>query len=114
MVDQRIHIMFAGGGTGGHLYPGLAVAEELAERVPGCRLSFCGTGREWERTVVARCGFEYRALPAKPLVASPFGVIRTLLSHGVAYRMARRWVQTEAPSVVVGLGGYVSVPLGLA
>ncbi len=109
-----MHIMFAGGGTGGHLFPGLAVAEAVARREPAARISFCGTGKEWERTQVAAAGYDYHSLPAAPLVASPLGVLRAIYSNGVGYRAARRIIESALPDVVVGLGGYSSLPLGLA
>jgi UDP-N-acetylglucosamine--N-acetylmuramyl-(pentapeptide) pyrophosphoryl-undecaprenol N-acetylglucosamine transferase len=113
-VSEELHILFAGGGTGGHLYPGIAVAEELVARAPCCRISFCGTGREWERATVTRNGYDYHGVRAAPLVASPMGLLRALYSNGVGYRAARRWVRSAQPNVVVGLGGYASLPLCLA
>jgi UDP-N-acetylglucosamine--N-acetylmuramyl-(pentapeptide) pyrophosphoryl-undecaprenol N-acetylglucosamine transferase len=106
--------MFTGGGTGGHLFPGLAVAREVARRLPESRVTFCGTGKDWECKQVEHAGFEYRTLPAAPLVASPMGLLRALYSNGVGYRAARRLVLKEQPTVVVGLGGYSSVPMALA
>jgi UDP-N-acetylglucosamine--N-acetylmuramyl-(pentapeptide) pyrophosphoryl-undecaprenol N-acetylglucosamine transferase len=106
--------MFTGGGTGGHLFPGLAVAKELARRLPESRFTFCGTGKDWECKQVADAGFAYRMLPAAPLVASPMGLIRALYSNGIGYRAARRLIADGQPTVVVGLGGYSSVPLAVA
>ena len=108
------HIMFAGGGTGGHLFPGLAVAEALRRCETGWRSSFCGVGRELERKGVRECGFDYSVLPAAPLVASAVGVIRAFLTNSMGYRAARQLVREQRPDVVVGLGGYSSIPLGLA
>jgi UDP-N-acetylglucosamine--N-acetylmuramyl-(pentapeptide) pyrophosphoryl-undecaprenol N-acetylglucosamine transferase len=114
MFDKPLHIMFTGGGTGGHLFPGLAVARELARRSPESRVTFCGTGKDWERKQVADAGFDYRTLPAAPFVASPMGLLRALYSNGIGYRAARRLIVTDSPTVVVGLGGYSSVPLAVA
>lgn len=113
-MNEPIRILFAGGGTGGHLFPGLAVADELQRRAPGARIAFCGTGRDWEREQVRRSGYKYHPLPAAPLTKSPWGLLRALVSNGMGYRVARRTVYTWRPDLVVGLGGYSSVPLGLA
>ena len=60
------HIMFAGGGTAGHLFPGLAVAEHLRQHAPKLRISFAGTGKPLESQHVLRSGFEYRPLASQP------------------------------------------------
>ncbi len=113
-MNQSTHIMFAGGGTGGHLFPGLAVAEELARGNANTKISFCGTGKDWEQKQVARAGFEYHTLPSAPLIGSPMGLLRALYSNSIGYRAAYRLLLAERPSVVVGIGGYSSLPLGLA
>src|SRR5262245_14550287 len=113
-MSEPLRILFAGGGTGGHLFPGIAVAEALVDRAPGCGVSFCGTGRDWERTTVARNGYDYQGVRAAPLVASPVGLLRALYSNGVGYRSALRWVRSVRPDVVVGLGGYASLPVCIA
>ncbi len=114
MSDPTIHIMFAGGGTGGHLFPGIAVADELLRRETSARVTFCGSGRDWEREQVTRAGYDYHAHTAAPLVGSPMGVLRAIYANGVGYRRARRTIRQQRPDVVVGLGGYGSVPIGLA
>lgn len=114
MIEKQFQIMFTGGGTGGHLFPGLAVAREVSRRLPESRVTFCGTGKDWECKQVAQAGFEYRTMPAAPLVGSPMGLLRALYSNGVGYRAARRLILNDPPTVVVGLGGYSSVPLAVA
>jgi UDP-N-acetylglucosamine--N-acetylmuramyl-(pentapeptide) pyrophosphoryl-undecaprenol N-acetylglucosamine transferase len=96
------HVVFAGGATGGHLFPGIAVAEALLRCRPDCRISFCSTGKPWELSVVSRHGFEFHRLQSSPFRASPMGLLRAIYSNGVGYRAARRWVQSERPDVVVG------------
>ena len=64
--------IFAGGGTGGHLMPGLSVAEELRREYPEtCRLYFVGTSNALERRLVESRGFEFLPLPSLKLTASP-------------------------------------------
>lgn len=115
MAERIQRIVFAGGGTGGHVYPALAVAEELRRRRPAAEILFVGGRRGLENRLVPRAGFPLRSLPlsgyqgaslpAKLLAATAAatGTFRCLLSM-----LARR------PALVVGVGGYASVPGVLA
>ena len=115
MTDSAAaHIVFAGGGTAGHLFPGLAVAQELRERSPETRVTFAGTGKEFERRHVGRAGFDYLALPCQPLPKSATQLWRFLADHFAGARAAASFLSNEHVSVVVGLGGYASVPMGRA
>ena len=57
MTSPRLSVLIAGGGTGGHLYPGLAVAREVLRRRPDATVTFVGTARGLESTIVPREGF---------------------------------------------------------
>src|SRR4051812_18762403 len=65
--DHALHFVFAGGGTAGHLFPGLAVAEVLIRNMPRAQVTFAGTGREFERERVVSAGYSYLSLPSRPL-----------------------------------------------
>jgi len=108
------HIVFAGGGTGGHLFPGLAVAERLAGDVPHVRITFAGTGREFEWRHVAAAGFEYLRLQCRPLPRRLREVFPFLTNNFTGYRKAGRFLSGQPVSAVVGLGGYGSVPMARA
>ncbi len=112
-------VLFAGGGTGGHLYPGVAMASELKKRAPGVEISFAGTPAGIEATEVPRLGYRLHLLPVRGLkrgrslrdLAANVGVLKDFaLSLAQAFTIIRR----EKPDVVVGTGGYVSAPLLLA
>lgn len=108
------HVVFAGGATGGHLFPGLAVAEQLRLLDPQVRVTFAGSGHEFERRHVARAGFDYLSLRCRALPRSAWDTIRFLADNMAGYRGAVRFVRREQVDLVVGLGGYVSVPMGRA
>lgn len=118
-MKHRTNIVFAGGGTGGHLFPGLAVAEELAAKVPSMRITFAGSGKPFERHHVSAAGFEYYALPCRPLprgsdrmrVREAFSFV---VENVAGYLAAKRFLAEEQVDAVVGLGGYASVPMGRA
>ncbi len=109
-----MRVVIAGGGTGGHLFPGLALAEEL-ERQAGAEIVFMGTEKGLEAKVVPKKGYQIIFLPAEG-VAGKTGLARL---HAVAKIMssvmkAKKLLGSIEPDVVVGTGGYVSVSPVLA
>lgn len=108
------HIVFAGGGTAGHLFPGLAVARKLAADRPGVRITFAGTGRRLERDLVDAAGFEYLPLSSRPLPRTASEALSFVVENMAGYIAAGRFLDEERVAGVVGLGGYASVPLGRA
>jgi UDP-N-acetylglucosamine--N-acetylmuramyl-(pentapeptide) pyrophosphoryl-undecaprenol N-acetylglucosamine transferase len=114
MKHDSIHIVFSGGGTGGHLFPGLAVAERLAATISRVRITFCGGGKPLEREHVGRAGFDYLALPTRPLPRGPREAAAFVVENLAGYLTAKRFVREEQVAAVVGLGGYASVPMARA
>ncbi len=112
--NKPFHIVFSGGGTGGHLFPGLAVAEKLAASLPQMRITFCGSGKPFERKHVAQAGFDYFALPARPMPHGPREAVAFVIENLTSYLTARQFLRDEHVSAVVGLGGYASVPMARA
>ncbi|MCA9003928.1 MAG: undecaprenyldiphospho-muramoylpentapeptide beta-N-acetylglucosaminyltransferase [Planctomycetaceae bacterium] len=103
-------IVFAGGGTGGHLLPGLAVAAELASR-GNCQISFVGTNRSVEKQIIARSGYQHIDLPTAPMKAIFRNPFRFIVNHFQAYRKGRAFLKETKPALVIGLGGMASVPV---
>lgn len=108
-------IVFSAGGTGGHLFPALAIAEQIRDLAPGAPIAFIGTPDHLEATVVPREGYPFypiavRGLPRRPGPALVSFALGTLLAVARAKALLRRL----APKVVVGCGAYVSVPAILA
>lgn len=108
MSGLRVAIL--AGGTGGHVFPGLAVADELLGR--DHRVWWIGSSAGRENQWVREHGLPLRAVPYE----SPRGrgLARAGLDLARAFREARRIVREVAPSVLLGMGGYASVPAGLA
>ncbi len=113
-ASTRRSVIFAGGGTGGHLFPGIAVARELLAREPDARVLFVGSQKPIEQDIIGCAGFEHVALPSVSPSLSPTRIGSSLLNNWRAYRQARAIMAREQPSVVVGLGGFASVPPVLA
>src|SRR5687768_2576876 len=105
----RRHLLLAGGGTGGHVFPALALADELRRR--GWAVSFAGTQRGLEARLVPARGVDFHALPARPVLGrgpvEKAAAAWTLAWSGLA---ARRLVRRLGSRVVVGTGGYASAP----
>jgi UDP-N-acetylglucosamine--N-acetylmuramyl-(pentapeptide) pyrophosphoryl-undecaprenol N-acetylglucosamine transferase len=109
-----MNLVFAGGGTGGHLYPGIAVARELLARRPDAQISFAGTARGIEARVVPREGFPLDllrsgGLKGKSLADRARGGLLLPLSLVDAWRIVSR----RRPQLVIGVGGYSSGPVVL-
>ena len=66
MTDRAARVLLCGAGTGGHLYPGIAVAQELRRRRPTAHVVFAGTGRALETREVERHGFDHAQVPGTP------------------------------------------------
>src|SRR5262245_36254826 len=102
---RPIRIVIAGGGTGGHLYPGIAVARELLRRRPDARVSFAGTARGIEARVVPREGFDLDLLRSSGLKSTSLGArLRGLALLPLGGLDAWRIVSRRAPDVVIGVG----------
>ena len=109
------YIVFAGGGTGGHLFPALAVAGELRGRHPGADIVFIGGTRGLETRLVPQAGFQLRALPVSGLKgASALGVLLAGSAAAVGVLRCLSWFVARRPRLVVGVGGYASGPAVLA
>ena len=107
-----LRAVIAGGGTGGHLYPGIAIARELAARRPGSTVTFAGTARGIETKVVPREGFELDLLRIAGLKGrSPLAAIRGVALLPLSFADAWRIISRRKPDVVVGVGGYASGPV---
>ncbi|MGH9958820.1 MAG: undecaprenyldiphospho-muramoylpentapeptide beta-N-acetylglucosaminyltransferase [Pyrinomonadaceae bacterium] len=109
-----MRVLIAAGGTGGHIYPGIAVAKETLRREPQSQIRFVGTARGLENKLVPQAGFELSLIESAGLKS--VGVIAR--ARGVAllpgsFRAARRLIKDFRPDVVIGAGGYVSGPVVL-
>ncbi len=111
-----MRILFAGGGTGGHLYPGLAIARALRRLDATIDPFFIGALRGIERRVLPATDFQFELLDLHPLYrAQPWLNWRTAKGAFGAWRSIARNVRAERPACVVGTGGYASgVALGYA
>jgi len=107
-----LRIVVAGGGTGGHLYPGIAVARELLRRRPDAVVTFAGTARGIEARVVPREGFELDLLRSAGLKGrSGAALLRGIALLPLSALDAWGILSRRAPHLVIGVGGYSSGPV---
>jgi len=106
---RTLHALFGGGGSGGHVFPGLAVAAELRHR--GWQVSWAGSPQGMEARLVRQREIPFFALPARPLIGQGvLGKARAALTLARTAWVARGLVRRLDAGVVVGTGGYVSAP----
>lgn len=107
-------LMIAGGGTGGHLFPGVAIAEELRAREPGAAVRFVGTAKGIEARVLPDLGWELDLIEVSGLkTVGTLGALKGLLRLPRALLQARRVLKAFRPDAVIGVGGYASGPIVL-
>lgn len=108
--DSPLTVVFAGGGSGGHLYPALSIAAELHRRVPDARVVFYGTGRAIDDRILSAVRGEFVRQDVRPLSNRPWRW------PGFAYCLYRERRSCRArffaarPDVVIGTGGFASAP----
>ena len=108
-----MRMVIAGGGTGGHLFPGLALAEAVRDR--GGAVLLMGSGRRIEKMALKKAPYPVKFLPAEGVAGKgPVGKARALLKLLLATRKAVGILKDFAPQVVFGVGGYASIPALLA
>lgn len=113
MAGQRV--LVTGGGTGGHIFPALAIARELRRQAPGIEVRFAGSRYGMERRLVPGHGFRLHLLHIKGLRGKGLtGTVQSLALLPLALAEALFILLSFRPRAVVGVGGYASFPVGLA
>ena len=112
MEYRKLRVIISGGGTGGHIFPALSIANKLREINPETEILFVGAEGRMEMEKVPSAGYQIIGLPITGLKRSlalsnfalPFKVIKSL-------RMARKTIKSFRPDIAIGVGGYASAPL---
>ena len=112
MEHKKIRAIISGGGTGGHIFPALSIADKLKELNPQTEILFVGADGRMEMEKVPAAGYRIVGLPVSGLqrkltlsnFALPFKVIKSV-------RMARKLIREFKPDIAIGVGGYASAPL---
>ena len=117
-TDKPLRVLFAGGGTGGHLAPALAIAQTLQRQDARVEILFIGTADRLEARIVPAAGYAFRAISVHGLAGrwTITGLLQRLrgvaeLVSGLPFWQALRIIKQFRPQVVVGSGGYVCGPV---
>ena len=110
--NQQINVLVSGGGTGGHIFPALSIANEIKRRYPDARILFVGAEGRMEMEKVPAAGYNIIGLPVsgfdrKHLLRNVKVVARLLKSMGLAKKILRDF----KPDIAIGVGGYASGPM---
>lgn len=112
MPDPRSTFVMAGGGTGGHVFPAVAIARAIRRRRPEARVVFVGTRKGFEAVIAPREGFPIEFIAASGFVGRGASAqARALGDLARGLWQARRILARERPAAVVGVGGYASLPV---
>lgn len=112
---RQLRFVVTGGGTGGHIYPALAIARGLKEKYPGAEILYIGRAGGLEADLVPRAGFPFRSIQVAGLKRRPTPAnLLAVWQAGRGLLTARRILKEFKPAVVVGTGGYVCGPVVLA
>ena len=105
-------MMIAGGGTGGHIYPAIAIAKAWMERDPSRKVIFVGTEKGLERTIVPKAGFPLEFISVGGLKGKGgMDLVRNILRLPLGFIQAWKVLSRHRPNVVLGVGGYSSGPV---
>jgi len=110
-VKRPDYVFFAGGGTGGHIYPGLAVAEKIAQLDSNVKVHFFCSNRPIDSQILSKTRFAFTALGAQKFSFAPAGLTRFIKSFFESQRIAALRLKSCGKAVVVGIGGFVSAPV---
>src|SRR5437870_1117379 len=111
-IGAPMKVLIAGGGTGGHLMPALALAQALQDAGKGIEPVLVGAERGIEAQVLPRYPFRHHLLPMEPIYRRTWWYnVRWLLIAGRAWRAVGRVLEAEQPAIVIGTGGYAAGPV---
>jgi UDP-N-acetylglucosamine--N-acetylmuramyl-(pentapeptide) pyrophosphoryl-undecaprenol N-acetylglucosamine transferase len=110
-----MRVIISAAGTGGHINPGIAIANKIKEKEPNSEIIFVGTDRGLENDLVPRAGYELKHINA-------YGFDRTISLDNIkkmyqtfhSIKEAKKIIEQFKPDVIIGTGGYICVPVGLA
>jgi UDP-N-acetylglucosamine--N-acetylmuramyl-(pentapeptide) pyrophosphoryl-undecaprenol N-acetylglucosamine transferase len=110
--QKPIRLLLTGGGTGGHLFPGIAAAEALCRRLPGSEVMFIGTHRKMDQNSLSQYGFATRSIHCLGIKGKNIlSLLQALAVLPLSFLEAAYHILRFKPEIVLGVGGYVTGPV---
>lgn len=106
-----MRVIVSGGGTGGHIYPALAIAERILEEIPGSEVLYIGCDNGLENNIVPQTAIPFKTISAKglPRKLTP-ALVASLATNSKGVMQARSYIKEFKPDLVIGTGGFVCGP----
>ena len=116
MTARKNKIIIAGGGSGGHIYPGISIAEAILKKDAGADILFVGTPQGMESRIIPKAGYKLKLIQSGKLnlKGQIFAKIKTLIKIPIGVLQSFWIILTHRPQFVLGVGGYASAPMLLA
>ena len=109
---KSLRVIIAGGGTGGHLFPGIAIAQAFTGKNSGSEILFVGAGNRFEKTTVEKAGFNHRSIPVEGIKGRGYlKQLRSVFKIPKGMFESYKIIRDFKPDLVVGVGSYSSGPL---
>lgn len=111
-MTQQLRIIISGGGTGGHIFPAVSIANEIKAKRPDAQILFVGAEGRMEMTRVPQAGYEIKGLPVRGLLRPLWrlGNVGVMCDFLRSRRMAKKIIREFRPHIAIGVGGYASSP----
>ena len=107
--------IIAAAGTGGHINPGIAIANEIKRQEPNSKIIFVGTNRGLENDLVPRAGYELKTINAYGFDRKiSFDNLKRVLKTIYSIKESKKIISEFKPDIVIGTGGYICIPIALA
>lgn len=105
-------IVMTGGGTGGHIYPALAIADKFVQKHPETEIIYIGSEDRLERDIVPKHGYKFESVDTMYLDRdNPLKLVKTAVSNMRGIRQAKKLLKKYKPDLVISTGGYISIPV---
>lgn len=115
MSKSQLNILIAGGGTGGHLFPGISIAQEFLKKNNNSRILFAGTDRQFEKSILEKAGFDHKSIKIAGLKGMGLlKKIKTAMMLPAAVIQSAFIIFRFKADLIVGVGGYSSGPVAIA
>jgi UDP-N-acetylglucosamine--N-acetylmuramyl-(pentapeptide) pyrophosphoryl-undecaprenol N-acetylglucosamine transferase len=111
-MKHKLKILISGGGTGGHIFPALSIADEIKRRYSDADILFVGADNRMEMERIPAAGYKIIGLPVRGLIRKlTFENVRVILDFFKSKRKARKIIKDFKPDIAIGVGGYASAPV---